>query len=561
MSLLTGGGIALLLALTIQNTSGDVHLTLVDSGAPVVQGPITKTWEDVRLRVSAREPITVQTVSGDIRVEVRAARTAPLTLNTVSGDVYLENPPAGTLRISLTSGDVYFLGTPSEEPGGVYRVRTLSGNLRGGLPPVSGRFRSLSGDLDLAFPHPAPSPVWDTLEAPGGQLQVSVQGEPVPLDTPGVYPVGGYHLVVRTPGPGAPGLREKAGRTKPGTLPSETVFRLMPVAPEGGALWVNYNRVDGLSLRIPLVSSRRDQTLGGLRLWSRVHLATTVAFGRRIPGETQRWRERLGYWAGTELGIQPGHRPGGFLWAEAWLHQTATLQRWTLSPWENLLGSVLAKYDAYDYYLSSGGAVGLGLRWQPYLWLRVGYHLETVDSLPVTQQFSVFRSGDPFRSNPPAEPTELQGVQLAAEARLAGLSLALWGIHGTASGSPYLWQAQVRGRWRYPLGDLRVRLATGGTTFSPPSPLAFSLGGLGTVPGYDLHADSGRRFLLVNAETRIAVPGPDLLLFADAGRIPGHQWLTDAGVGLTLASLALRWVAPLENPRRYRVYLRWLYWF
>ncbi len=545
------------LSLVVHTVSGNVRVMVVpDSSAPVPTGPVTLTSQDTTLWVPFTEPVTVQTVSGDITVEVHTPQTAALTLTSVSGDVYLQNPPASRLRITLASGNAYFEGTPADTSGGVYRVSTLSGDLRGALPPVSGWFRSISGDLDLEFPHPAPSPVWDTLLTRTGSLWIAVMGQRVVVDTPGVYQEGLYRLVIVEGEPAA----DEAEETEEHRMPKMALL-LAPVAPEGVPLWVNYNRVDGFTLRLPLVRSQRSLSLGSVRLWSQARLAVSAAFGRRIPQETQRWKHRLGYWTGAALGLRMGRLwPEGFLWAEAWLNQTATPQRWTLPPVENLLGSLLVKYDAYEYYLSSGIAAGVGARWSQRFWLRVGYHTETTDSLSVTQNFSVFRSAEPFRGNPPMTPTDLQGIQMAAEAQVpGGLTLAFWGLRGRSTW--HLWQALARTRWSHPMGDVRFRVAAGGTAFEPPSPLAVYLGGLGTVPGYDLHADSGTRFVLFNGEARFSGRGPDLLLFADAGQIPGHPWLMDAGLGLALGPLAVRWVVPLEDLRRYRVYLRLRQWF
>ncbi len=575
-------------SLVITSTSGNVRVTVVPPNpALAVTGPVVLTTEDTSLLVPADEPLTVQTVSGDLVLDAQTDSAAPIRLNTVSGDLRVLHAPACSLRVHTVSGDIRFEGDPARRGSGFYRVSTVSGSVKGAVPPVPGRYRVASGTLDLRFPYEPDTLVTETLVVHFGRLRVSVQGTPLEPDTPGVYRHGRYRLVVRPslvrgrrgqelwppsmPGwgegwlqpPQAEGEEEpeeeeadEAGRPLP-----RRVLALMPVHPGASSGWVDYNRVNGFTLRFPVVSHQSDWGLGNLAFGSRARFEVAAAFGRRIPGEPNRWKRRFGYWAEAEVGGRPQGLPGAFLWSQAWLHRTASLNRWTLRPCENFLGSVLFKMDAYDYYLSSGVAGGLGLRWRRHLWLRAGLRNETVDSLPVTQKFSVFHSEAAFRSNPATPHYDLQGAELAAEVRWRGLSLAAWGFRSLDSTDRYLWQALFR--WHQPLafGDLRFRAATGASAFSPPSPLAVYLGGLGTLPGYDFHADSGSRFLLVNGEVSLESPGPNLLIFGDAGRIAGHDWLADAGLGLGLGPLALRLVVPLDRPRAYRILFRFQEWF
>ncbi len=548
-----GYGIWLLfhLALVVTSASGDVEVVITPE-APPASGSVVLGSRDTALLVPPTEPITIHTGSGDILIEVHTDSTAPLNLNTVSGDLRIQNPPASKVMAHTVSGDVEFAGTPPPKAGGLYQIRTLSGDLTGSLPPVSGSFRTLSGRIHLRFPHPAPEPVFDTLAAQSGDLEVEILGIPLEPESAGVYQRDSYRIVVQ------PWFQAEETETEEATsaLPRQ-VFSLMPAHPGSSPLYLDYNRVDGFVLRFPVV--RHGARHAGL--WSQARLLAAVHFGRRIPGEPNRWKQRLGFWTNGIVGLQRRHGPSPFLWGEAWLNQTATLNRWTLSPLENLLGSLLFKADAYDYYLSSGVAAGAGFGWGHTLWLRLGYHSQSVDSLYTTQTFSLFHSSAPFRGNPTSPHTDLQGVELAAEARLRPLTLAFWGFRSTDSSHHFLWQSLARTRIALPFGEFRLRAAAGGSAFAPPSPLAFYLGGPGSLPAYDFHADSGTRFVLANGELSWKTTGPDLLVFGDAGKILGHPWHLDAGVGLGFGPLALRLAVPAEQPQAYRLFLRFRRWF
>ena len=115
--------------ITLNTASGDVHVGLAAGplSANLVSGDATI--------VEARDALSVNTVSGDQRIE--ASGGAPVRLQSVSGDVRIDLRPGLRLWIDATSvsGSLRSELEPSEEapagvePVGELRIRTISGDV------------------------------------------------------------------------------------------------------------------------------------------------------------------------------------------------------------------------------------------------------------------------------------------------------------------------------------------------------------------------------------------------------------------------------------------------
>jgi Putative adhesin len=130
--------------LSVRTISGDVH-------AAAILGPSrwTTATGDLRLGLDGG-PVTVETVSGDARIE--SAAPLAVTARTVSGDVRVRAPRVLVLDAATTSGDVEVDAALAETA--VHTVTSLSGDVRlitGSEVRVE--TQSVAGDVKASMPH------------------------------------------------------------------------------------------------------------------------------------------------------------------------------------------------------------------------------------------------------------------------------------------------------------------------------------------------------------------------------------------------------------------------
>ena len=125
--------------ISVDSVSGQVH---VDAHSPEVS--VDTVSGDVEL-MGAVDKLDIDTVSGDIRAPM-VRREAKL--ESVSGDIYVKGGPFDSMEASTVSGDLELHGGPSAS--GCMHVETMSGDVVVQLPAeVSARIEasSFSGDI------------------------------------------------------------------------------------------------------------------------------------------------------------------------------------------------------------------------------------------------------------------------------------------------------------------------------------------------------------------------------------------------------------------------------
>jgi DUF4097 and DUF4098 domain-containing protein YvlB len=168
------------MGLSVVGTSADVETEGVRG-----EQRLKSVSGDVRAEVWV-EPVTAETVSGDVRVEghgeVSRARLAAvsgdlvvealageLDAESVSGDVIVSDSRLSRARFETTSGDV--IATVSLERDGSFRAESVSGDVEldiAGEPDAEIDVTSFSGSIDNCF---GPKPERQSRYAPGSELR------------------------------------------------------------------------------------------------------------------------------------------------------------------------------------------------------------------------------------------------------------------------------------------------------------------------------------------------------------------------------------------------------
>ncbi len=300
--------------------------------------------------------------------------------------------------------------------------------------------------------------------------------------------------------------------------------------PEREAVYVSYDRVDGLSLglRLPHIwhpaSRNRFQLLGKLgysfsskRTQYRVGLERRQLFGSSLVA------------VGAEL-----H------------HLVDTRDRWIISDTENSLAAFVLREDFRDYYLDDGYSIFLRSLLSSSLSMRLSYQYSGIENVENKTNWSLFGGDKQFPPNPAALPLQFaDGEQMSL--RSYGLTMSydsrdddenpergfLVNVQGQRSGyglsSDFDFQRFILDIRRYqPLSweeSLSFRLRAATSTGTLPPVYRFDLGGISTLRGYPFKAFSGNRMLLVNLEYHMLPFGQNglfgesfgLILFVDTG--------------------------------------------
>jgi hypothetical protein len=260
--------------------------------------------------------------------------------------------------------------------------------------------------------------------------------------------------------------------------------------------------------------------------------------------------------------------------------------RWTLSGYReirdvdpfargqaigNSLNAIFAGHDNADYYLGAGGSVSLEKSLSRGLELSVGGQVERASSVRREARSGIndFLGGSGlFPPNPPVSEGTLAGVT----ARLDGYSRrARWTLGAEVLGGKPGTTGRLYGRWRQPLGPRRagvmLEAKAGIATVPTLSQMAFRLGGLNTVRGFDYGVLQGQAFWAVQADWALGRGRIRPVLFADAGQagtagglFPGRV-LSGGGIGLSILSGLIRFdvshpIAPSSGRARFDLYFR-----
>ena len=348
------------------------------------------------------------------------------------------------------------------------------------------------------------------------------------------------------------------------------------IAARGG-----YNRVEGLPIqigaRLTLGHSNPSVLEGSL-------IARTADFDD--PGYTFQFEQFLGGRGAARL---------GFRWAD----EVSTIEQWGLSDRENSLAAFLLHRDYRDHFHRRGwsayfrvGKTGLPVDFT------IGYSEFEVAGAIVNDPFTVLHNDDEWRHEPQQR-----------EARFTTLNArVLYDTRNDEREPADGWLAnvgvdlEVKGRERYRFGMIDVRRYA---RLSPNAKLAMralvagsiegyslpvfrqqSLGGEGSLPGYELHQfDCGAHDILAFGCDRLALVqleyqsnfralsrvarriGGDFgllnnirwLVFVNSGRAwtqpeatgprarGTRDFVTDAGIGLRFGVLGVYWAVPLSD--------------
>ncbi len=286
-----------------------------------------------------------------------------------------------------------------------------------------------------------------------------------------------------------------------------------------------YNRVEGMPVLFG-PSVRSNNALGPLRV---------EALGIYRSADGFDWKpDNLGYTTSAEM--QFGYGRGVAVGAEAF-DVVQPVEPWQLRDSEIGLASFFLRRDYRDYYNRKGWRGYLALRDGSALSLTVGYGRERWQPRAARDPFTLFRNSSDWRANPvmDAGRFELLDATIQYDTRnnvsnpwtgwlivanvehgwspdvIPGPTAPLARPDGMSPGSVSYTRGFLDAR-RYnrvsPQSQLNLRLVLGGWLDGDALPLQrrFSLGGAGTLPGYDF---------------RDAAAGTDVLTCGDGAFLPG----------------------------------------
>lgn len=268
-----------------------------------------------------------------------------------------------------------------------------------------------------------------------------------------------------------------------------------------------YNRVEGLPILFG-PSIRQNSSLGRLSI---------TALGIYRSADNFEWKgENLGYTASAEMqfGIPRGIAVG----AEAF-DVVASVEPWHLRDSEVGLASFFLRRDYRNYYDRHGARGYVAWRNGRGFDVTVGYGEERWGSRAARSPFTLLRNSTPWRDNPVLDDGHFKLATVATtfdtrnniENPWTGWLISATVEHGWSSAAtlgpttldtraqtsgpvPLSYTLGFLDARRYnrvsPRGQLNLRLVLGGWLGGDPLPLQrrFSLGGAGTLPGYEFRA-------------------------------------------------------------------------
>jgi hypothetical protein len=273
-----------------------------------------------------------------------------------------------------------------------------------------------------------------------------------------------------------------------------------------------YNRVEGLPVLFGPTYSY-DGTALAIRS-SLFGIVRTVG-PIRLTGPSSGYDGRIDARFGTAFG-----RPLAWGLGVRAYDIVAPVERWQMTEPEGGLAAFLLHRDYLDYYNRHGASAQLGWYGTPYLTVEARYADERWTSRAAGDPFSLFRNGQAWRANPTMDEGVFRIVSLDArfdtrndpEAPSGGWLLMASYEHGSSAAdqraprdiaAPLSAPERVEyGRLfvdlrRYtrisPRSQINTRVMLGGWLHGDPLPLqrAVSVGGPGTIPGYDFRKVRG----------------------------------------------------------------------
>jgi hypothetical protein len=280
---------------------------------------------------------------------------------------------------------------------------------------------------------------------------------------------------------------------------------------------------------------------------------------------------------------------------------TASDDQWQISSVEASLAAVGPRRNYRDYYRREGVQLTSALRVHRQAELLLAWRGERQTSLATSSDFSIWNSDESFRPNLVAREGQLNAVILGASIDGRGFDgesleatyrrhqfdtlfgerlndpeghedgAPIWRIDWTSElsspgglGSDFDFKRHIiNGRARMLVGQYQnvgVRAIGGWSEGTLPPQRLFSIGGIGSVHGYDFKAATGDTLALMNLEYEIGWKrGPSLVAFLDAGRVtsrltpgvlpPGADvpWMKGIGWGIGLGGMRIDFGYKLDS--------------
>ena len=278
---------------------------------------------------------------------------------------------------------------------------------------------------------------------------------------------------------------------------------------------------------------------------------------------------------GYSVGIERPFFPDALLQAGASIHDlTASDDKWRLGDIEQALVALMFRNTFRDYYQRKGYQLHAAVRPFNQHEFLFAWRDDSHFALSNETDFGFFRDDHRFRDNAAAQSGDVRSLVAAYSFDSRGLDHhpperyrrhlldSLFGEWTEADqGIRFEWRselapasfahdfdfsrhvASVRGWWQpTPRRTVSGRLMAGLSNGVLPNQRVLTLGGIGTVRGYDFKEAAGDGMLLVNTEVRQRFGRSPFagLVFVDAGRVfdprPGSRsdWMTGVGVGLEI---------------------------
>jgi len=263
---------------------------------------------------------------------------------------------------------------------------------------------------------------------------------------------------------------------------------------------------------------------------------------------------------------------------------TATDDRWQVSSFEASLDAIAVRQTFRDYYRRRGVQINAAVRVHPRVEALVAWRGEREEPLAVASDFSVWRGDEAFRPNAAAIDGRLNAILVGASidgrgfdreslessyrrhqleepfgVRLDELEkgdepAAMWRVDWTSEIAGGSFGGDFDFRRHVVVGRTRVAVsphqvfaarAIGGWSdgLLPPQRI-FSIGGIGSVHGYDFKAQAGDSLALLNLEYEVGWRrGLKAIGFFDAGRAAPRSfdapWLKGVGWGVGIDDFRL----------------------
>ncbi|HEY7290934.1 MAG TPA: POTRA domain-containing protein [Vicinamibacterales bacterium] len=289
--------------------------------------------------------------------------------------------------------------------------------------------------------------------------------------------------------------------------------------------------------------------------------------------------DRVGYALGFERPFFGDKK----LYVGGELHDlTASDDQWQVSSLEASLAAFGPRESFRDYYRRRGVQIGTAFRPNPHVELLAIWRSQREEPLPVATDFSLWNSDDAFRPNVVAQDGRLNALIVGASVDSGSFNLEsldatyrrhqldtfygerlnyaadrhaatmVWRVDWSTEISPPdafssdfdFRRSVVSARMRTPLSehqDFGVRALGGWTEGIVPPQRLFSIGGIGSVHGYEFKEATGTSLALVNLEYALGWRNAfQVLGFFDAGRVaPDSGWLKGVGFGVSAWDIRL----------------------